>query len=205
MKPNQGACGCCLRHAALVLHPCAMSWHQDYRRGGLSSLQRSPEGIAGFTPASRGLVVLEDMQLLVGMLPWHPLPTSLACAQGRHRRSGGKDPAIPSPSRAAPGATRLRAESPHVRVQMAGGEAVAPPCPGLGVSAAFSACCDMGTSPPWLGVRAAPRCSSPWTLARLDPNPALGAGLAGLQEGLSPAPSCLPEPSAIWDVKCLLI
>lgn len=82
---------------------------------------------------------------------------------------------------------------PHVGVRVAGGDcgSATPPCPDLGVSLAFSARRDMGTSPPWLGVCAAPRRSSPRTLAWPDPSPALVSGLAGLQEGLS---SACPSP-----------
>lgn len=69
----------------------------------------------GFAAAVWGLIVLEDMQPLVGMLPSHTLPTSLARTRGTRRRSGGKDPAIPSPSWAAPSAARLPAESPPCR------------------------------------------------------------------------------------------
>lgn len=126
MNPNRGARGCCLYRAVLVLHFCATSWHQDCRHGGLPLCQGLPEGAVGFAAVFWDLIVLEDMQLLVGMLPSHTLPTSLARTHGTCRRSGGKDPAIPLPSWAAPSATRLLAESPPTSGSAWLGETAAP-------------------------------------------------------------------------------
>lgn len=98
-----------------------------------------------------GLIVLEDVQLLVGMLPWHPLPT-LGSHPGKALQERWEESGHPLAQLGSPRCRSSRAETLPCQDPRGGGRGCGSSLPSPGCSHCLGACCDVGTSPPWLGV-----------------------------------------------------